>query len=251
MALQEEFEKHGNLLFKYRSYFPLIILLIGVTLYIQKELNPEMFFLSNTPYEIFFEMGALIVSILGLIVRVYTVGHTPKNTSGRNTKAGQVADKLNTTGIYSIVRHPLYLGNFLMWLGPAILTGNFWFIIAFCLFYWVYYERIMFAEEQFLRRKFGKTYLEWAENVSPFIPRFKNFQKADMPFSWKKVLKKEKNGLFALFLIFAVFDIIGEIIHDTDNYNYFLIVMCLLTGISYVILKYLKKRTELLDEPNR
>ena len=34
-----------------------------------------------------------------------------KNTSGRNTH-DQVADSLNTSGIYSIVRHPLYVGNF-------------------------------------------------------------------------------------------------------------------------------------------
>jgi protein-S-isoprenylcysteine O-methyltransferase Ste14 len=130
MALQEEFEKQGNILFIYRSYFPLIILLVGMILFIQKELNPEMFILSNTPYEILYEIGALIIGLLGLAVRIYTVGHTPKNTSGRNTKEGQVADTLNTTGIYSVVRHPLYLGNFLMWLSPAMLTGNFWFIIV-------------------------------------------------------------------------------------------------------------------------
>ncbi|WP_317038972.1 hypothetical protein ACF3NR_05840 [Vaginella massiliensis] len=52
--------------------------------------------------------------------------------------------------MYSMVRQPLYLSNFLMWIAPAMLTGNFWFIVAFCLFYWVYYERFMYAEEQFL-----------------------------------------------------------------------------------------------------
>jgi len=83
---------------------------------------------------------------LGLFIRAYAVGHTPANTSGRNTKE-QLADELNTTGIYSMVRHPLYLGNFFMWLGAAVLTKNGWFIVAFILLYWIYYERIMFAEE--------------------------------------------------------------------------------------------------------
>jgi len=251
MALQEEFEKQGNLLFKYRSYFPLIVLTIGIALYVQKEFYPEIFILSETLYEIYFEMAALIISLLGLAIRIYTVGHTPKNTSGRNTTEGQVADSLNTSGIYSAVRHPLYVGNFLMWFGPAMLTGNFWFIIAFCFFYWVYYERIMFAEEQFLRRKFGENYLKWSVNVNAFIPRFKNFEKPNMLFSWKKVLKKEKNGLFALFLIFSAFDILGEIIHNTSNYNYFLITMCILTGLSYIVLKFLKTKTKILDESDR
>ncbi len=250
MALQEEFEKQGNWLFKYRSFLPLIVLFIGTALYLRTELYPETFILEETPYEIYYETTALIISLAGLFVRVYTVGYTPKNTSGRNTGQGQLADTLNTTGIYSIVRHPLYLGNFLMWFGPAMLTGHFWFMIAFILFYWLYYERIMFAEEQFLRKKFGTKYLDWSIKTPAFIPSFKNFKKSDLPFSWKKVLKKEKNGLFALFLIFCVFNIAGEFIESATDYNYFLIGMSVLTGISYLVLKFLKKRTNLLTEEN-
>lgn len=251
MALQEEFEKQGNWLFRYRSFIPLIILLVGTILYVRTELYPDTFILEETPYEIYYEMFALLISLVGLFVRIYTVGHTPKNTSGRNTKEGQVADILNTTGMYSIVRHPLYVGNFLMWSGPAMLTGNFWFIIAFSLFYWVYYERIMYAEEQFLRTKFGKDYLKWSENVPAFIPKIKNFKKSNIPFSWKKVVKKEKNGLFALFLVFCVFNISGELIENQTNYNYFLIAMCIITGLSYLVLKYLKRHTNTLNELNR
>lgn len=55
MALQEELEKQGNWLFKYRSFLPLIILLIGTILYLRTELYPETFFLEETPYEIYFE----------------------------------------------------------------------------------------------------------------------------------------------------------------------------------------------------
>lgn len=251
MALQEEFEVQGNWLFKYRSFLPLIVLFIGTVLYLRTEFYPETFILEETPYEIYYETIALVISLIGLFIRVYTVGHTPKNTSGRNTTQGQVADTLNTTGIYSIVRHPLYLGNFLMWFGPTMLTGHFWFIIAFVLFYWVYYERIMFAEEQFLRNKFDILYLDWAKNVPAFIPSFKNFKKPNLPLSWKKVLKKEKNGLFALFLIFFVFDFTGNYIQNKTDYNYFLMVMCILTGLSYIVLKYLKSRTNLLEELNR
>lgn len=42
MALQEELEKQGNWLFKYRSFLPLVILLIGTILYLRTELYPEV-----------------------------------------------------------------------------------------------------------------------------------------------------------------------------------------------------------------
>jgi len=250
MALQEEFEEQGIWLFRYRGVLPLIILFIGTVLYLRTEIYPETFFLEDTPYEIYYEMFCLFLSLIGLGIRVYTVGHTPKNTSGRNVK-GQVADTLNTTGIYSIVRHPLYLGNFFMWIGPALITGNLWFVIAFCLFYWIYYERIMFAEEQFLRRKFGNIYTDWAKRVPAFIPNLKNFKPSNLPFSLKKVLKKEKTGLAAIFLIFLAFDISGELIEGKTNYNYFVIASCILTLLIYVVLKYLQKRTEVLNEVGR
>ena len=251
MALQEEFEEQGKWLFKYRGILPIFIFVIGTFLYLRTEFYPETFFLEETPYEIYFETLCLLISLFGLAIRVFTVGYTPANTSGRNTAEGQVADELNTSGIYSTVRHPLYLGNFFMWLGPAFMTGNFWFIVAFCFFYWIYYERIMFAEEQFLRRKFNTIYTDWAQHVPAFIPNFKNYKKPNLKFSWKKVLKKEKNGLFAVFLIFCAFDVAGELIGNKTDFNYFLIGGCVLTMFLYIVLKYLKYNTNVLNEAGR
>ena len=151
MALQEEFESQGIWLFRYRGSLPIIILIIAIYFYIQSQLNPTLNCFQTAEAVSYFEYFCLVISLLGLYIRSYTVGHTPNNTSGRNVTE-QVADTVNTTGIYSILRHPLYLGNFFMWLGPALLTQNWWFNIAFGFFYWVYYERMMFAEEQFLRK---------------------------------------------------------------------------------------------------
>ena len=104
----------------------------------------------------------------------------------------------------------------------------------------------MFAEEQFLRRKFGDQYLEWSKEVPAFIPKFKNFRRSDQPMNWKKVLRKEKNGLLALFLIFFVFNLVGEIIQEDDNYNLFVFAMFGLVSTGYLLLKYLEKKTNLL-----
>jgi protein-S-isoprenylcysteine O-methyltransferase Ste14 len=240
MALQEEMESQGNYLFKHRGTFPIIILLIGFYVFIREDTHE----FGSYQYVCF------LVAMFGLYIRSYTVGHTPANTSGRNT-AGQLADTLNSTGIYSTVRHPLYVGNFFMWLGAALLTGNLWFVIAFIFIYWVYYERIMFAEEQFLRKKFGAVYTSWAAVTPAFIPSLKNFVKPSVPFSWKKVLKKEKNGLVAVFLIFFIFYAAGSYIDKTEIDNKFLIYGTIISVVLYLILKYVKKYTKVLDEEGR
>jgi protein-S-isoprenylcysteine O-methyltransferase Ste14 len=152
------------------------------------------------------EMIFLGISFLGEVIRIITVGFAAKNTSGRNTTAGQIADELNVTGVYSIVRHPVYVGNFFMWLGPVLFLRSAWFTVVFCLVYWLYYERIMFAEEQYLRRKFGGEYDRWSEKVSAFIPFTFKFIKPKLPFSMRNVLSREYNSFINIFIIFTVLD---------------------------------------------
>lgn len=83
MALQEEMEKQGIWLFKYRGTIPLIILVIGAMLLVLKEFQPETYFIQESSLVVYFEMFCLFVSLIGLGIRVYTVGHTPVNTLGR------------------------------------------------------------------------------------------------------------------------------------------------------------------------
>ena len=249
MALQEEFESQGNFLFKHRSYLPLTIVVVALVVFVDNKVSGN--FVQDSTYKLV-EYLSLIVSLFGLGIRVYSVGHTPANTSGRNTKEGQLADELNISGIYSTVRHPLYLGNFFMWLGAAILTVNVWFVVAFALLYWVYYERIMYAEEQFLRRKFGKSYTDWADSTPAFIPSGKNITPSIYPFSIRKVLKKEKNGLLAIFVLLFLFHNIGESIENmsfTVDFGWISYGL-LATGVLYLLLK-VQKRSKWLNEAGR
>jgi len=250
MALQEEFESQGNFLFRHRSILPLVIIIVGLFVFsINRYLG--ITYDLTLPYSTL-EYCCLGVCLFGLFIRVYTVGYTPANTSGRNTH-DQVADTLNTTGIYSVVRHPLYVGNFFMWLGIALMTEKGWFVVSFILMYWLYYERIMYAEEQFLRRKFGENYLNWAAKTPAVFFSFKNKKKPNYPFSWKKVLKKEKNGLLAIFILLYIFHTIA----DSIDSQYFqpemnwLAFATLICGLSYMILKFMKKKTNLLNEAGR
>ncbi len=241
MDLQNKFEQQGNRLFRNRGWLPILILVPGALIFWREQVHGT-FISENHTYLMLYEMICLFVGLAGLFVRAYTVGHAHPGTSGRNTDK-QSADTINTTGIYSVVRHPLYLGNFLMWLGVALLTENVWFIVTFCLLFCIYYERIMFAEEQFLKKKFKDVFLRWADQTPAFFPRFGQFVKPDRPFDLMKAMKAEKNGLLALFTVFFAFDFSGAAIRGDHHRNYVLMIGFIVSAVFYLIMKYLKHKT--------
>ncbi|MCF8336032.1 MAG: isoprenylcysteine carboxylmethyltransferase family protein, partial [Bacteroidales bacterium] len=196
--------------------------------------------------DIVWSVACLIISISGLAVRTLVIGFVPMGTSGRNRKK-QMANTLNTKGIYSTVRHPLYLGNFLMWLGLIIYIGNVWFIIIAILLFWLYYERIMFAEEEYLRQKFGGEFENWARHTPAFFPDFKKWKKPDLTFSVKKSIRREYRGLFAVILSFVYLNLLKNL---TVNQNFTLSgpwTILLIIGIIFITTIHLiNKKSDLL-----
>jgi len=244
MAMVHELEKSGTWLFRRRSWLPITVIALAVG-YIFIANRSAIFF--NYTYEIIF----VAVSLLGEVIRSYTVGYVPRNTSGRNI-IEQLADQLNTTGVYSVVRNPLYIGNFFMWLGPVLFLRSVWCVIIFVLAYWLYYERIIFAEEQFLRRKFGETYDQWTFKVRAIIPSFRNYIKSELPFSFRNVLKREYNSITNVFIVFTVLDIIRNLAITGKIYvEPLYISMLVAAAIFWCILRYLVKRTNFLNVEGR
>ena len=245
MALVHEFENTGNWLFKRRSWLPVFMVVAGVI----------VMYLGNRQAILFDMRDELIflgVSLLGEVIRILTVGFAPRNTSGRNTSAGQVADELNETGLYSLLRHPLYLGNFLMWLGPVLFLRSFTFTIIFGLLYWLYYERIMFAEEQFLRRKFGEAYDRWSARVGSFIPYSFRFVAPKLPFSLRNVLKREYNSFVNIFVVFALLDLfrnyyLSKHIMFTPMWMWLIVAALLI----WIIIRTIHKQTKWLEVSGR
>lgn len=250
MALIEEFDKSGNWLFRWRSFLPIVLYFLAAIVIV---------FEADTSMPVFDQKWAvwcIAIALFGQLIRAITVGFTPKGTSGRNTKEGQVAEVLNTKGIYSTVRHPLYLGNFFMWLGIIIYVGNWWFTITCTLLFWLYYERIMFAEEFFLRKKFGQSYLNWSEKTPAFIPSFSSWESAGWNFSFKNVLKREYNGFFAIFVSFLLVDILKNYVHFgysgwKNLITPFWMYATIIAFIIFIVLRSLKKYTKILDVKGR
>ncbi|MCA9735275.1 MAG: DUF1295 domain-containing protein [Deferribacteres bacterium] len=240
MILKEHFETIGQKLFRYRSYLPLLFILF--ILFAVDDMQRLHFSTLNH----LVEWLSLAFIVAGLLVRIITVGQAAKGTSGRNTK-NQVAKALNTTGFYSVVRHPLYLGNFLIFFGCILLLQVPWLAFLSVTTFWLYYERIMVAEEAYLITNYAESYLQWAENTPAFVPNFKNWQKSEIPFSTKKAIRGEYTTLMATILTANVLILIEDSLRKHEiyfrpNWLYFLAISIFV----YLVIRLLKKKTSLL-----
>lgn len=246
MALRDELPREGAWLFRWRSYLPL--LLLSVVLFQMKDFD---YIGRSHRLDLAWDLFCLAVSLLGLGIRALTIGYTPRGTSGRNTR-GQVADVLNTTGMYAVVRHPLYLGNFFMWLGVALFPHNIALVLLSVLAFWLYYERIMFAEEAFLQGKFGAAFQEWAARTPAFIPDLRRWETPDLSFSLRNVLRREYSGLLAVVAIFTLLEVLGDrVVEGTWTIDPIWLGIFAVGTTTSLVLRTLKRRSRILDVAGR
>jgi len=246
MALREELERMGNWLFRWRSYLP--ILMLGLVVITLRHFSYPR---GNHGLDQLWEVLCLALSVFGLGIRMYTIGCVPEGTSGRNVRQ-QRAEMLNVTGMYSIVRHPLYLGNFFMGFGLSLFPRLWWLSLIYVLSFWLYYERIMFAEEEFLREKFGQMYLDWASRVPPFVPRPKLWNAPSLRFSLRWALRREYSSLFAVIVAFVLLEVFSDYFAQ-GTWGLDRMWTALLVGgaILYAVVRFLSKRTRFFNVKGR
>jgi protein-S-isoprenylcysteine O-methyltransferase Ste14 len=242
--MTDQVERFGNWLFRFRSWIPPLLLAVLIGAVWREPVEPP----GLDPVG----LGVGVVTVVvGFLIRAAVVGTAAPGTSGRNT-LGQVADHLNTTGLYSIVRHPLYLGNLFTWLGLALATSAWWApavtLLAFGIFYW----GITVAEESFLGRRFGERYLQWASQTPRFVPRLTKWVPSRLPFSGKIVLRQEYYGWFTVTLFFTIIEAAARF-RDTGRPALsvpWLVAFGLITAVC-AVLRTLQRRTALLDVAGR
>ena len=204
MRIVEQLGSTGDVLFRWRSWWPLML----VPLFLASFAGLAYPFGSHR-LDLLWELSCFTVSVLGLALRVATVGTAPRGTSGRNTRA-QKAAVLNTTGPYSVVRHPLYLANYLIALGMSLFSRTWFLPIIVSLAALLYYERIAAREEAFLEARFGEAFREWAARVPAAFPRPSLWRRPALPFSWERALGREFYAIGEVAVAFFVLDVLED-----------------------------------------
>jgi len=135
-------------------------------------------------------IGTVIASV-GIAVRAVASGYVEKNRV------------LTTTGPYSYVRNPLYLGSLVIGVGFAIAARDVWIYLAIALLFAVIYLPVIRSEEGFLRSQFQE-YDDYARRVPSLLPDTLLFRQITNGFSRGLYFKhREYNSLLGAALMVA------------------------------------------------
>ena len=103
-------------------------------------------------------IAGLAMAIVGQVFRIYAAGFIFKNK------------QLASNGPYALVRHPLYLGNFLILIGFTLACANLFVVAVVTLFFLIWYPAAIAYEDSKLERIFEDEWRAWSKNIRAIIP---------------------------------------------------------------------------------
>jgi protein-S-isoprenylcysteine O-methyltransferase Ste14 len=143
----------GAVLFRHRGWLPVPFLLVPLLAY--GVIEPMNWIL-----------GVLLIAV-GEAIRLAGVAAAGTVTRRRS----RTVQRLVTYGIFAWMRNPLYVGNFLIWMGFIVISGVLWFLPVAILLFAVEYTFIVRYEEGVLESIFGGEYLRYKHTTSRWFPR--------------------------------------------------------------------------------
>ena len=152
-AEQSSAARAGAIIFRHRGWLPLLFL--GVPLLAPGRITPLGWLI-----------GAALIAV-GEAVRMAGVAAAGSVTRRRS----RTVQRLVTYGIFAWMRNPLYVGNFLIWIGFVVISGVLWFLPVAVVVFAIEYSLIVRYEEGVLESIFGAEYLAYKERTPRWLPR--------------------------------------------------------------------------------
>jgi protein-S-isoprenylcysteine O-methyltransferase Ste14 len=158
--------RKDNLLDKYLLAKPTIRMTIEWPILIGVGIIGTVFSLQRIPFSPISNIVGIVLLLMGLIIHEYS----HKIHKQAHQKSEKI-EKLITESIYSNIRHPLYLGLILMYIGFAFSWGIVWILVPVVIFV-IFTILMAIREEEVMKEKFGKNYKEYMRRVPwRFIPK--------------------------------------------------------------------------------
>lgn len=145
--------------------------------------------------------------LVGEALRLWANGYvgTVKVNQSDPRDPGAKAGRLITAGPYAHVRHPLYLGTFLIAAGFSYAMGNLWLGLAAIACFAIVYRPKIAEEEELLEQECGREYSAYRSAVPPLLPRWSPYARREGRWSWKGILASREWETLLWLFIFIVF----------------------------------------------
>jgi protein-S-isoprenylcysteine O-methyltransferase Ste14 len=108
-----------------------------------------------------------------LFILIYLIAALPAIIKFMMTKNTLItikpANSLQTNGIYSITRNPMYLGLLFLYTGIGLLTGNLWTLILIPVLVLIINNAVIKKEEGYLERAFGQSYIDYKKKARRWV----------------------------------------------------------------------------------
>ena len=111
--------------------------------------------------------AGLMLIVAGEAIRLSGVAAAGTVTRRRSRNV----QRLVTYGIFAWARNPLYIGNFLIWMGFVLVSGLYWFLPIAIVIFAIEYSLIVRYEEGVLESIFGEEYLAYKQATPRWVPR--------------------------------------------------------------------------------
>jgi protein-S-isoprenylcysteine O-methyltransferase Ste14 len=111
-----------------------------------------------------FRLALLALALFGAVSLVRSAGEVVHH--------GQRPDHVLTGGAFRFVRHPLYLGVLLFYLGLTLATASLLSLVVFAAIF-IFYNYIAGYEEKLLEARYGEAYKEYKARTGKWVPRIR------------------------------------------------------------------------------
>ena len=169
VGIQEKLKTAGKDMSKGFMILTGVITVVGCAGLILYLLSPPWWTWTRFPLGEWIQWLGIIVAISPIFFLIWV--HRHLDTQWSIALELQEGHRLITSGPYTRIRHPMYLGVFVYTIGLILISSDLLVSIFFAFTIWVNYRRIP-EEEQMMIDEFGEEYLEYMKRSGKLLPPF-------------------------------------------------------------------------------
>ena len=118
-----------------------------------------------------YESNAILMTILGVVLIILGAAFWISAVLNSDIQSNIRKNRLVTTGIYSIVRHPIYAAFLYAITGIILISNNMLLYILPVIYWLILKETMKRTEEKWLIEVYSDDYLNYSRKVNGFIPK--------------------------------------------------------------------------------